>query len=118
LDTTGGRNETPCEAAVLAERTLSRARAGDEEAFRERIDPYRRELQPRCYPILSDAACGIRPRSSTSAGVARYGCSGVLARLRARNGTRSGTPFASVGRARSSDGSLPPVEVGQRASYP
>jgi RNA polymerase sigma-70 factor (TIGR02960 family) len=31
---------------------LSRARAGDEDAFRELIDPYRRELQLHCYRIL------------------------------------------------------------------
>jgi RNA polymerase sigma-70 factor (TIGR02960 family) len=37
---------------VVAERTLSGARAGDEEAFRELIDPYRRELQLHCYRIL------------------------------------------------------------------
>jgi RNA polymerase sigma-70 factor (TIGR02960 family) len=31
---------------------LSRARAGDEDAFRELTDPYRRELQLHCYRIL------------------------------------------------------------------
>ena len=31
---------------------LSRARAGDEEAFRELVDPFRRELQLHCYRIL------------------------------------------------------------------
>jgi DNA-directed RNA polymerase specialized sigma24 family protein len=36
----------------VAERTLSRARAGDEEAFSELIDPYRAELQLHCYRIL------------------------------------------------------------------
>jgi RNA polymerase sigma-70 factor, ECF subfamily len=32
--------------------TLARARAGDEEAFRELTDPHRRELQLHCYRIL------------------------------------------------------------------
>jgi RNA polymerase sigma-70 factor (ECF subfamily) len=31
---------------------LARARRGDEDAFRELIDPYRRELQLHCYRIL------------------------------------------------------------------
>ena len=37
---------------MVAERTLSRARAGDEEAFRELIDPYQAELQLHSYRIL------------------------------------------------------------------
>src|ERR1700704_4019665 len=32
--------------------TISRARSGDEAAFRELTDPYRRELQLHCYRIL------------------------------------------------------------------
>jgi RNA polymerase sigma-70 factor (TIGR02960 family) len=36
----------------MTEATLSRARAGNEEAFRELTDPYRRELQLHCYRIL------------------------------------------------------------------
>jgi RNA polymerase sigma-70 factor (ECF subfamily) len=31
---------------------LGRARAGDETAFRELVDPYRAELQLHCYRIL------------------------------------------------------------------
>ena len=36
----------------MSENVLSRARAGDEDAFRELIDPYRGELQLHCYRIL------------------------------------------------------------------
>jgi RNA polymerase sigma-70 factor (TIGR02960 family) len=36
----------------VTERTLSRVRAGDEEAFRALIDPHRGELQVHCYRIL------------------------------------------------------------------
>jgi RNA polymerase sigma-70 factor, ECF subfamily len=38
--------------AVLTDRTLARARAGDEQAFRSLTDPYRRELQVHCYRIV------------------------------------------------------------------
>jgi RNA polymerase sigma-70 factor (TIGR02960 family) len=38
--------------SAVTEHTLARARAGDEEAFRELTDPYRRELQLHCYRIL------------------------------------------------------------------
>jgi RNA polymerase sigma-70 factor (ECF subfamily) len=41
------RYEAMTEAA-----TLTRARAGDEEAFRSLVEPYRRELQLHCYRIL------------------------------------------------------------------
>jgi RNA polymerase sigma-70 factor, ECF subfamily len=37
---------------VLREDTRARARAGDEEAFRELVDPFRAELQLHCYRIL------------------------------------------------------------------
>jgi RNA polymerase sigma-70 factor (ECF subfamily) len=37
---------------VVREATLARARAGDEQAFREITDPHRRELQVHCYRIL------------------------------------------------------------------
>jgi DNA-directed RNA polymerase specialized sigma24 family protein len=36
----------------VAESTLSRARLGDDEAFRALTDPYRRELDLHCYRIL------------------------------------------------------------------
>jgi len=37
---------------ALGEAGLARARAGDEEAFRELTEPHRRELQLHCYRIL------------------------------------------------------------------
>jgi RNA polymerase sigma-70 factor (TIGR02960 family) len=36
----------------VTEATLERARTGDEDAFRELTDPYRRELHVHCYRIL------------------------------------------------------------------
>jgi RNA polymerase sigma-70 factor (ECF subfamily) len=39
----------------MTETTLARAQAGDGDAFRELIDPYRRELQVHCYRILGSA---------------------------------------------------------------
>lgn len=36
----------------MTEATLARAQAGDGDAFRELIDPYRHELQAHCYRIL------------------------------------------------------------------
>jgi RNA polymerase sigma-70 factor (TIGR02960 family) len=38
--------------ARVTEQTLARARAGDEDAFRELTDPYRRELQLHVYRIV------------------------------------------------------------------
>ncbi len=37
---------------VMTDATVARALAGDEDAFRELTDPYRRELQLHCYRIL------------------------------------------------------------------
>ena len=39
----------------MTERTLTRARAGDEDAFRELTDPYRRELQLHIHRIVGSA---------------------------------------------------------------
>src|SRR5829696_3023431 len=39
----------------MTEQTLDRARAGDEDAFRELTDPYRRELQQHVYRIVGSA---------------------------------------------------------------
>jgi RNA polymerase sigma-70 factor (ECF subfamily) len=42
----------PVSEQAMTQVTLSRARAGDEAAFRVVTDPYRRELQLHCYRIL------------------------------------------------------------------
>jgi RNA polymerase sigma-70 factor (TIGR02960 family) len=42
----------PARIAPVTESTLSRARVGDEDAFRALTDPYRRELHVHCYRIL------------------------------------------------------------------
>jgi RNA polymerase sigma-70 factor, ECF subfamily len=39
----------------VTERTIAQARAGDEDAFRELTDPYRRELQLHVYRIVGSA---------------------------------------------------------------
>jgi RNA polymerase sigma-70 factor (ECF subfamily) len=39
----------------VTEQTLARARAGDEDAFRELTDPYRREIQLHVYRIVGSA---------------------------------------------------------------
>jgi len=39
----------------VTEQTLARARAGDQDAFRELTDPYRRELQLHVYRIVGSA---------------------------------------------------------------
>jgi RNA polymerase sigma-70 factor (TIGR02960 family) len=44
--------QSRCEDASVTEQTLDRARAGDEDAFRELTDPYRRELQLHVYRIV------------------------------------------------------------------
>jgi RNA polymerase sigma-70 factor (TIGR02960 family) len=44
-----------CEDASVTEQTLARARAGDEDAFRELTEPYRRELQVHIYRIVGSA---------------------------------------------------------------
>jgi RNA polymerase sigma-70 factor (ECF subfamily) len=50
-----GERKRWCEDANVTEQTLARARAGDENAFRELTDPYRRELQLHVYRIVGSA---------------------------------------------------------------
>jgi RNA polymerase sigma-70 factor (TIGR02960 family) len=50
-----GEGKRLCEDASVTEQALARARAGDEDAFRELTDPYRRELQLHVYRIVGSA---------------------------------------------------------------
>jgi RNA polymerase sigma-70 factor, ECF subfamily len=40
------------ESTTLIDRALARARAGDEDAFRDLVEPYRRDLRVHCYRIV------------------------------------------------------------------
>src|SRR5205085_2684797 len=51
----GGERKSRCEDANVTEQTLARARAGDEDAFRELTDSYRHELQLHAYRIVGSA---------------------------------------------------------------
>jgi hypothetical protein len=46
--------------------SLAHARAGDEQAFRELTDPFRRELQVHCYRILGSASGGRREEARSA----------------------------------------------------
>jgi RNA polymerase sigma-70 factor (TIGR02960 family) len=48
----GWGHDASWEDAAMSEAALVRARAGDERAFRDLTDPYRRELQQHCYLLL------------------------------------------------------------------
>jgi RNA polymerase sigma-70 factor, ECF subfamily len=41
--------------AIMATDLIDRAQAGDEQAFRELVEPYQRELEVHCYRILGSA---------------------------------------------------------------
>jgi RNA polymerase sigma-70 factor (TIGR02960 family) len=46
------KTKRPWQDATVTGRTLARARAGDQDAFRELTDPHRRELQVHIYRII------------------------------------------------------------------
>jgi RNA polymerase sigma-70 factor (TIGR02960 family) len=86
----------------LDEAALARARAGDEEAFRELTEPHRRELQAHCYRILGSTQDaedlvqetllaawrnleGFEGRASVRAWLYRIATNGCLDALRARS---------------------------------
>src|SRR3954466_10868793 len=53
------------EDPTVTEQTLARARAGDEDAFRELTDPHRRELQLHIYRIVGSAQDAEDPLQET-----------------------------------------------------
>jgi RNA polymerase sigma-70 factor (TIGR02960 family) len=90
------------EDAMVTAGTLARARAGDEQAFRELTDPYRGELLGHCYQILGSVAdaedmlqetllaawrglTGFEGRSSVRAWLHRIAVNGCLNALRDRS---------------------------------
>jgi hypothetical protein len=77
LDTTAGRNETPCEDAVVAERTLSRARAGNEHHAQapSRSRPGRRCVWSSSARAASFASTSLA-RASRPFPTTRIGASG------------------------------------------
>src|ERR1043165_2552881 len=48
----GGHAKRVCKNRAVTEGPLSRARLGDDDAFRALTDPFRRELHVHCYRIL------------------------------------------------------------------
>jgi hypothetical protein len=66
---------------VLGEAALARARAGDEDAFRELTDPYRREVQLHCLRETNRATYRIYPRRTA---LGRSACETLLRPRRAR----------------------------------
>jgi RNA polymerase sigma-70 factor (TIGR02960 family) len=90
------------EDAMVTAGTLARARAGDEQAFRELTGPYRGELLAHCYQILGSVAdaedmlqetllaawrglTGFEGRSSVRAWLHRIAVNGCLNALRDRS---------------------------------
>jgi DNA-directed RNA polymerase specialized sigma24 family protein len=51
----GGKELSEWKDHTVTADLTARARAGDQEAFRELVDPYRHELQVHCYRILGSA---------------------------------------------------------------
>src|ERR1700751_1889913 len=88
------KSESRCEDQKMGQSLLTRAAQGEQAAFRELTDPYRRELQFHCYRILGSMVDAEDALQETLVSPGRG-----LARFEQRSPLRAGPPPAAHPRA-------------------